>query len=184
MEYKEILEELKNATTEYDGLLMRLHDPFHNHPGKIECSETLVVINIMKKFASKLYEDIKDENVIKILDQICISIGETYLNSDIEEYSGTEYDLAYALSDLNPNNLVEIKKEPTYEVYIKKPIKNDNKNISDFTEDRKSFFFYSDAKKYFDDYTKQIKEFAQLVINKEDKIETKENMLVEIRKVD
>lgn len=155
MEYKDIYEELKHALwDENDGLLFRIHDPFHNSLGNLERSETLETIEIVRKFANKLSLDTKDEYALKTLDLICQFIGESYINADCTEFGGTEYDPEFMLDGLEFKDAKQPEPKTMYVVNTKSISLDDNSTH----EENHEFFFYADAKQYMEDTVNRIRE--------------------------
>ena len=155
MEYKDIYEELKRALwDESDGLLFKIHDPFHNSKGNLERSETLETIEIAKKFANKLALDTKDEYALKTLELICQFVGESFINADYFDYGGTEYDPEFMFEGLEFKDAKEPRPKKMFVVNTKSISRDDNSEH----EENHEFFFYADAKKYMEDIVNRIRE--------------------------
>ena len=187
MEYKEIYEELKEALWgEYNGLLYKLHDPFHNYLGDLETTDTLETIEIAKKFAHKLALDINDQYALDTLNLICAFIGETFVQGDPTKVGGTKYDPEYMFDEFKIEDAKQPEKKKNYIVSEIRKYKDANET----KETNKEFFFYSDAKKYMDELTNRIREYDKLLFEgKEDTLiavdeeryfESKDNYIVKI----
>lgn len=169
MEYKDIYKELQTvlwgdefAKTAKEGeigvnngYLIDLRNTYHfgGCPATVDRLLHNRVIRIFKKFADKLYLELKDKYIIDILLEICVFVGDGCSYLDMGEICGTADDPMYFFDGYKPEDAVEPKPEDKYSLIIRHIGKSGSSEY-----EINNYKYYEEAKKEFNRRVSDIKE--------------------------